>query len=169
MSRQMLKKLQSTPNDLTLTLARVILAVIFFAHGSQKMFGFFGGRGVSGTIAIFQQTMGIPAPLTILAMTAEVFGAAGLFLGLFSRVAALGVLVVMLVAPFANHLYPNFFMNWTGAQKGEGYEYHLLLLAASAFLMIRGAGAASIDRLLSSPANKDVRLQPRPEEWSQAA
>ena len=146
----MLKKLLSTPNDLTLTLARVILAIIFFAHGSQKMFGFFGGRGVSGTIAIFQQTMGIPAPLTILAMTAEVFGAAGLFLGLFSRVAALGVLVVMIVAPFANHLYPNFFMNWTGRQTGEGFEYHLLAIALIVTILVRGAGALSLDRAITS-------------------
>jgi putative oxidoreductase len=146
----MLRKLLSTPNDPTLTLARIVLAAIFFAHGSQKMFGFFGGRGVSGTIEIFQQTMGIPAPLTILTMTAEVFGAAGLFLGLFSRIAALGVLVVMIVAPFANHLYPNFFMNWTGRQVGEGYEYHLLAIALIVTILVRGAGALSLDRVISS-------------------
>jgi putative oxidoreductase len=146
----MLRKLRRTPNDPTLTLARIILAVIFFAHGSQKMFGFFGGRGVTGTIAIFQQTMGIPAPLTILAMTAEVFGAIGLFLGLFSRIAALGVLVVMIIAPFANHLYPNFFMNWTGRQTGEGFEYHLLAIALIVSVLVRGAGALSIDRLLTT-------------------
>jgi putative oxidoreductase len=146
----MLKKLLATPNDLTLTLARMILAVIFFAHGSQKMFGLFGGRGVSGTIEIFQQTMGIPAPLTILAMTAEVFGAAGLFLGLFSRIAALGVLVVMLVAPFANHLYPHFFMNWTGRQVGEGFEYHLLAIALIVTVLVRGGGALSLDRSISA-------------------
>lgn len=146
----MLRKLLSTPNDPTLTLARLILAVIFFAHGSQKMFGFFGGRGVAGTIAIFQQTMGIPAPLTILAMTAEVFGAIGLFLGLFGRVAASGVLVVMLVAPFANHLYPNFFMNWQGRQMGEGYEYHLLAIALIVSILVRGAGWLSLDRAISS-------------------
>jgi putative oxidoreductase len=145
-----LRKLLSTPNDPTLTLARIILAAIFFAHGSQKMFGFFGGRGVSGTIEIFQQTMGIPAPLTILAMTAEVFGAVGLFLGLFSRVAALGVLVVMVVAPFANHLYPHFFMNWTGRQVGEGYEYHLLAIALIVTILVRGAGALSLDRAMFS-------------------
>ena len=145
----MLRKLLSTPNDPTLTLARIILAVIFFAHGSQKMFGFFGGRGVSGTIEIFQQTMGIPAPLTILAMTAEVFGAAGLFLGLFSRIAAMGVLVVMVVAPFANHLYPNFFMNWQGRQMGEGYEYHLLAIALIVTILVRGGGALSLDRAIS--------------------
>ncbi len=146
----MFRKLLSTPNDPTLTLARIILAVIFFAHGSQKMFGFFGGRGASGTIALFEQTMGIPAPLTVLAMIAEVFGAAGLFLGLFSRIAALGVLVVMLVAPFANHLYPNFFMNWTGRQVGEGYEYHLLAIALIVTILVRGAGALSLDRTISS-------------------
>jgi len=146
----MLRKLLSTPNDPTLTLARIVLAAIFFAHGSQKMFGFFGGRGVSGTIEIFQQTMGIPAPLTILTMTAEVFGAAGLFLGLLSRIAALGVLVVMIVAPFANHLYPRFFMNWTGRQVGEGYEYHLLAIALIVTILVRGAGALSLDRVISS-------------------
>jgi putative oxidoreductase len=114
------------------------------------MFGLFGGRGVSGTIEIFQQTMGIPAPLTILAMTAEVFGAAGLFLGLFSRIAALGVLVVMLVAPFANHLYPHFFMNWTGRQVGEGFEYHLLAIALIVTVLVRGGGALSLDRSISA-------------------
>jgi putative oxidoreductase len=145
----MLKKVLSTPNDPTLTLARIILAVIFFAHGSQKMFGFFGGRGVAGTIEIFQQSMGIPAPLTVLAMIAEVFGAVGLFLGLFSRIAALGVLVVMIVAPFANHLYPNFFMNWQGRQMGEGYEYHLLAIALIVTILVRGAGALSFDRAIS--------------------
>jgi putative oxidoreductase len=67
----------------------------------------------------------------------------------------------MMVAVAMVHSQFGFWMNWTGAQKGEGYEYHVLLLAASAFLMIRGAGAASVDRLLSSPANNriNVRLQ----------
>ncbi len=152
----MSKRLLSTPNDLTLTLARIILAMIFFAHGSQKMFGFFGGRGASGTIDIFQQTMGIPAPLTILAMTAEVFGSIGLFLGLLSRIAALGVLVVMVVAPFANHLYPNFFMNWQGHQMGEGYEYHLLAIALIVTILVRGAGALSVDRAIA-PEPQGVR------------
>ena len=139
----------TTTNDATLTVARVVLACISFAHGSQKMFGFFGGRGVSGTIELFQQTMGIPAPLTIMAMAAEVFGAVGLILGLFSRIAALGVLVVMIVAPFANHLYPYFFMNWTGKQTSEGFEYHLLAIALILGILVRGGGALSVDAMLS--------------------
>src|SRR5437868_5879496 len=145
----MTRKLFSTPNDPTLTVARIVLAMIFFAHGSQKMFGLFGGRGVTGTIELFQQTMGIPGPLTILVMTTEVLGALGLILGLFSRVAALGVMVIMIVAPFANHLYPNFFMNWTGRQTTEGYEYHLLAIALILGILIRGGGALSIDQVIS--------------------
>ena len=145
----MLRKLISTPNDFTLTLARIVLATIFFAHGSQKVFGFFGGKGVSGTIDFFYQTMGIPAPLTVLAMIAEVAGSVGLILGLVSRVAALGVLVVMVVAPFANHLYPRFFMNWAGNQPGEGYEYHLLAIALIVTILVRGGGALSLDRAIA--------------------
>jgi len=70
---------------------------------------------------------------------------------LFSRVAALGVLVVMVVAPFANHLYPRFFMNWTGAQMGEGFEYHLLAIALIVGVLVRGGGAFSVDRMLTTP------------------
>jgi putative oxidoreductase len=145
----MWRKLFLTSNDYTLTVARAVLAMIFFAHGSQKMFGFFGGRGIQGTIDIFQSTMGLPAPLTVLVMCTEVFGAVGLALGLLSRVAALGVGVIMIVAPFANHLYPNFFMNWTGRQMGEGYEYHLLAIALILGILVRGGGAWSLDGVIA--------------------
>jgi putative oxidoreductase len=146
----MSRKVFLTTPDLTLTVARVILAVIFFAHGSQKMFGLFGGRGFSGTLELFHQTMGIPPALTVLAMVAEVFGSIGLLLGFLSRIAAFGVLVVMGVAVFANGLYPRFFMNWTGAQRGEGFEYHLLAIALILGILVRGGGAWSLDHVISS-------------------
>ncbi len=145
-----MRKVFLTTKDPTLTVARIVLAMIFFAHGSQKMFGLFGGRGFSGTLELFQQTMGIPAPLTVLAMVAEVFGSIGLLLGLLSRVAALGVLGVMVVAPFANGLYPRFFMNWTGRQAGEGFEYHLLAIALILVVLVRGGGAFSVDHAIGS-------------------
>lgn len=69
----------------------------------------------------------------------------------------------MTVAVALVHSQFGFWMNWTGAQKGEGYEYHLLSLAALAFLMIRGAGAASLDRRLSSPPNNRIKAQARPQ------
>ena len=137
-----------TRNDLTLTLARVILALVFLGHGTQKMFGWFGGLGFSRTLEVFDQTMGIPAPLTVMAMVAEVFGGLGLLVGLLTRVAAAGVLVVMIVAPLANGLYVRFFMNWQGRNPGEGFEYHLLAIALILVVLVQGAGALSLDRLI---------------------
>ena len=139
----------STPNDLTLTFARVILALVFLGHGAQKMFGLFGGLGFTRTLEVFEATMGIPAFLTALAMVAEVFGGLGLLVGLLTRIAASGVLVVMIVAPLANGLYVRFFMNWQGQNPGEGFEYHLLAIALILVVLVHGAGAYSFDRLLA--------------------
>ncbi|MEO8096787.1 MAG: DoxX family protein [Acidobacteriota bacterium] len=145
----MQKLLRTTP-DFTLTVARVVLAIIFFAHGSQKAFGWFGGPGFDNAIAIFQTTMGIPAPLTVFVMFTELSASIGLLLGLLTRVAALGLLGLMIVAPFANGLYPQFFMNWTGKFPHEGFEYHLLAAALIVGLLVRGAGAWSLDHALMS-------------------
>jgi putative oxidoreductase len=139
-----------TSNDLTLTIARVVLALVFLGHGTQKMFGWFGGPGFSRAIEIFESSMGIPPALTVLAMVAEVFGGLGLLVGLLTRIAALGVLGVMIVAPFANGLYVRFFMNWQGKNPGEGYEYHLLAIALILVVLVHGAGALSLDRLIAT-------------------
>lgn len=144
-----MKKLLSTSDHFSLTLVRLVLGVVFFAHGAQKMLGWFGGYGFHGTMGFFTQRMGIPAPLAFLAICAEFFGGLGLLLGLLSRVAAFGISVNMLVAIATVHYHNGFFMNWTGQQKGEGFEFHLLALALAAMVMIQGAGAFSLDRLLS--------------------
>jgi putative oxidoreductase len=142
------QRLLLTPNDLTLTLARVALALVFLGHGTQKVFGWFGGLGFSGTLEMFERTMGIPPALTVMAMVAEVLGGLGLLVGLLSRIAAAGVLIVMIVAPLANGLYVRFFMNWTGRNPGEGFEYHMLAIALILVILVHGAGAASLDRLI---------------------
>jgi putative oxidoreductase len=113
-------------------------------------------------MGFFTGVLHIPAMFAFLAIAAEFFGGLGLIFGLLTRIAAFGVLCNMVVAVTMVHARFGFWMNWTGAQKGEGYEYHLLLLATSAFLMIRGAGAVSIDRLLSSPATIRIEAQARP-------
>jgi len=165
----MFRKLIATDNDRATTILRLVLGVIFFAHGAQKMLGWFGGYGFTGTMGFFTGMLHIPALFAFLAIAAEFFGGLGLIFGLLTRVAAFGPFCNMIVAVAMIHHNFGFFMNWTGAQKGEGYEYHLLLLATSVFLIIHGAGAASVDRLLSSRANKNVRVQPRPQAWPQAA
>jgi putative oxidoreductase len=153
----MIRKLTATDNDIATTILRLVLGVIFFAHGAQKMLGWFGGYGFTGTMGFFTGVLHIPAVFAFLAIAAEFFGGLGLIFGLFTRVASFGVLCNMVVAVATVHSRFGFWMNWTGAQKGEGFEYHLLLIAASAFLMIRGAGAASVDRRLSSTAKNSTR------------
>ena len=143
-----MRKLLRTPNDFILTIIRLVLGVVFFAHGAQKMLGWFGGHGFHGTMGFFTQKMGIPAPLAFLAICAEFFGGLGLVVGLLSRIAAFGIIVNMLVAIFTVHHVNGFFMNWTGQQKGEGFEYHLLAIALALVVLVRGAGALSLDRAL---------------------
>jgi putative oxidoreductase len=105
-------------------------------------------------MGMFTGYMHIPAPLAFLAISAEFFGGLGLILGFLTRIAAFGIAVNMVVAVVVVHSSNGFFMNGTATQKGEGCEYHLLALAVTAFLMIRGAGAFSVDRVIAaaSPA-----------------
>jgi putative oxidoreductase len=145
----MLKKITATDNLTATTILRLVLGIVFFAHGAQKMLGWFGGYGFNGTMGFMTGTMHIPAPFAFLAIAAEFFGGIGLILGLLTRVAAFGIAVNMLVAIVMVHSQFGFFANWTGTQKGEGYEYHLLVLAITSYLMIRGGGAGSIDRKLA--------------------
>jgi putative oxidoreductase len=145
----MFRKLIATSNDFTYTIARLVLGVVFFAHGAQKMLGWFGGYGFTGTMGFFTQMLHIPAPLAFLAICAEFFGGLGLIIGLLSRVAAFGIAINMLVAVLTVHIHYGFFANWYGQQKGEGFEYHLLAITLALVVMIKGAGALSIDRALS--------------------
>ena len=127
----MLKRLMSTSNDVVLATLRLVLGVVFFAHGAQKMLGWFGGYGFHGTMG-FLEHVGLPAPVALLVICTEFFGGLGLIVGLLTRIAALGIGVEMIVAVFMVHLPNGFFMNWFGNQKGEGFEYHLLAIASVA-------------------------------------
>ena len=144
----MAKRLMGTSNDVSLTTLRVVLGVVFFAHGAQRMLGWFGGDGFQGTMGTLTQT-GMPAPVAVLIICAQFFGGLGLVAGLLTRIASLGVAGLMIGAIFMVHLPNGFFMNWMGTQKGEGSEYHLLALAMATALLLRGAGAFSLDRALS--------------------
>jgi len=148
----MFRKLLATSNDWTLTLLRLVMGVIFFAHGAQKTFGWFGGYGFSGTMGFFTQMMHIPAPFAFLAICAEFLGGLGLIMGALGRIAAFGIACNMVVAVLMVHHNFGLFMNWSGQQKGEGFEYHLLAIAIAVVLMARGSGAFSVDRALTSAA-----------------
>jgi putative oxidoreductase len=148
-----MKALLRTENDIALTIARLALGIIFFAHGSQKALGWFDGYGFHGTMAFFTHQLGIPAVFAFLDIAAEFLGGIGLILGCLTRIAAFGIACVMLVAVVLIHHNFGFFMNWAGNQKGEGFEYHLLALAITIVLMIKGGGALSVDRAVSGSAS----------------
>ena len=144
----MLKKLIATENDIVPLILRITLALVIFPHGLQKVFGLFGGFGFTATMGFFTQQLGIPALFAFLAIAAEFAGPIGLALGLLTRVAAFGIACVMATAAFMAHLPNGFFMNWSGKQDGEGFEFHLLAIGIALALMVKGGGTRSLDRKL---------------------
>jgi putative oxidoreductase len=146
----MFKNLMATQPRLSLLVLRLLLGGVMFPHGAQKALGWWGGHGLNATLQGFTTHMGIPLVFAWLAVAAEFLGSLGLIVGLLTRVAAFGIGVVMVVAVLKVHMANGFFMNWAGNQKGEGFEYHLLALAAALALMIDGGGKASLDRALTS-------------------
>ena len=146
----MLNRLMKTSDDYAMTIIRLVLGLVFFAHGSQKMLGWFGGYGFHGTMGFFTNVMHIPALFAFLAIVAEFFGALGLITGLLGRVSAFGIFCVMAVAVVMIHGHVGFFMNWNGiTPPAEGYEYHLLAMAMALAVMMKGSGAFSIDRMIA--------------------
>jgi putative oxidoreductase len=137
-----------TDGDWMITIVRIVLGVVFFAHGAQKALGWFGGAGLKSTVRIFRENLRIPAPLALLSVAAEFLGGVGLIVGLLSRIAALSIAVVMVVALLAVHWKFGFFMNWYGDKQGHGIEYHILVLALSVAVIIKGGGAFSVDQIL---------------------
>ena len=137
-----------TEHDYIVLALRVVLAIVIFPQGAQKLLGWYGGFGVEGTLQFFA-SIGVPAFLATLVIASDFFGSIALALGLGARLAALGTLAVMLGAMLLVHGEHGFFINWYGAQQGEGIQFHLLASAASVVLLVKGAGSLSLDRLVA--------------------
>jgi putative oxidoreductase len=141
----MIRRFFATDRSPAQTILRVTLGVVMFAHGAQKLLGWFGGRGFEGTVRSFVNGMHIPEILAILVILTESFGALAVFAGLFTRLAALAMAVDMSCAIALVHWKNGFFMNWSGRAAGEGYEFHLLMIAIALALAIKGGGLWSVD------------------------
>ena len=140
----------TTSASWSLLIVRLFLGTIFFAHGAQKVFGWFGGPGLRGTIGYFQSALGVPPALAVLAALTECFGGLAVFVGLLTRLAALGLIVVMLVAIAKVHWRNGFFLNISlQPGKGHGFEFNWALIGMALALLIGGGGAKSIDRLIA--------------------
>lgn len=146
----MFRWLFRTSDSVVDTILRLALAVVFFPHGAQKVLGWFGGYGLQATMGFFTGKMGIPPVFAALDIAAEFLGPIALFLGVFTRIAAFGIFVVMATAVALVHYKLGFFMNWFGTLPAgtEGFEYHILALALAFSVLVRGAGALSVDRSL---------------------
>jgi putative oxidoreductase len=144
----MLAWLVRTDGDRVIAMIRIVLGVVFFAHGAQMALGWFGGAGLESTVRTIRENLHFPEPLALLSVAAQFLGGLGLIVGLLSRVASFGIAIVMSVALFVVHRKFGFFMNWFGEKQGHGIEYHVLVLALGLTVMIRGAGAFSLDQVL---------------------
>lgn len=144
-----MKTFFQTKQLLSFTLLRLTLAAVMFPHGAQKALGLFGGHGFSGTMGFFTDKMHIPAAFAVLAILAEFGGSIGLALGLFTRLAAFGIGCTISVAALMVHFPNGFFMNWNGDQKGEGFEYHILVVGMSLVILLQGAGKFALDNLIA--------------------
>lgn len=143
------KRLLRTDATLAPVVLRLTLAVVMLPHGLQKAFGWFGGYGWSGTMGFLTESIGMPWLFAAGVILLELLGPLLLLVGLGSRVVALGFVGLMVGAIVTVHAEHGFFMNWSGQQQGEGFEYHLLVIGAALGLAFSGGGLWSMDRHLS--------------------
>ena len=146
-----MKKLFFTnPDNSMALLARLALGIVIFPHGAQKLLGWFGGYGFTGTMGFLTGTAGLPWIMALLVILIEFFGALMLITGFATRIAALGIIGNFLGVVVSSHLSSGFFMNWsTEAGKGEGLEYFILLFGLAIITLIAGGGKASMDAIIS--------------------
>jgi putative oxidoreductase len=144
----MLGAIFRTDDDASALVARLALGIVILPHGLQKLLGMFGGAGFTATVDYFVSS-GLPAFLAVLIIIGEAFGALGLILGFLSRVAALGITIIMLGAILTVHIKFGFFMNWAGTQAGEGFEFHILAIGLGLVVLLKGGGLWSVDAAIT--------------------
>lgn len=145
----LLSLLVATGDSFAPVFLRLALGLMFFPHGAQKLLGWFGGYGFSGTMGYFTGTVGTPWLVGALVILGEFFGSLLLVAGLGTRFAAASLAVILLGAAW-QHRTHGFFMNWFGNQKGEGLEFFLLALGLAVALVILGGGKWSVDSALTA-------------------
>lgn len=142
-----MKKLFATDsNNWSALIARMALGITLFPHGAQKLLGWFGGYGFTGTMGFLTGQAHLPWIIAVLVILIESVGALLLITGFATRVAAFAVIVNFLGVVFTSHLNNGFFMNWfMQPNKGEGLEYFILLFGLAVASLITGGGKWSVD------------------------
>lgn len=149
----MTDQLFSTTSNYAGTVLRVVLGLVLFAHGAQYMLGWFGGNGLKATLQFLTEAMALPWIVALAVICIQFFGAIALVLGMATRLTALAVLGIF-VGMISYHVQYGFYMNWSGTEAGEGFEFHLLVLAMCGALLLVGGGAWSLDRMIATSSNE---------------
>jgi putative oxidoreductase len=144
-----MKAFFQTDENINNLIIRVMLGIVVFPHGAQKLMGWFGGYGLEATLGFFTDKLGVPFIIALLIILGESLGALGLITGFLTRFCAMGVLMIMTGAIVMSHAANGFFMNWSGKQAGEGFEYHILAIALCIPLLISGGGRFSADGMIT--------------------
>lgn len=145
----MVKRVLRTNNDWTGLVTRTTIGIILLPHGAQKLLGLFGGYGFRGTISFLTDTMHLPWTIGLLVIIIEFFGSLSLIAGFASRIWSALTIILFIGIIVSSHLDNGFFMNWFGNQKGEGFEFHLLIIGLSLATLINGSGKFSADNLVT--------------------
>ena len=156
----MIQRLAVTEPQLSPLILRIVFAIVLWPHGAQKLLGFFGGYGYTPTMQHLTAEAGLPSLIAFLVIFLEFFGSLFILLGLFTRLVAIAQIILFMGMIVTAHLQFGFFMNWFGAQKGEGFEYHLLAIGLLVSLIVTGAGKLSLDGLIGKIAYPPVGARP---------
>lgn len=139
--------LVKTTSDWYFLLLRIVAGVIIFPYGVQKAFGWSDnlgiGSGIKETLAQMKKK-NIPEGITWLIIVGQFIGSIALILGLLSRIAAAGNLIIFAGALYS-HRSDGWAMNWNGKKTGEGIEYFVMLLSILLVTAVKGSGPVSID------------------------
>ncbi len=145
----MKKIILRTGNDWTGFILRLTVGLVLLPHGAQKMLGSFDGYGFSATMDYLTAAKHLPWLISFIVIVIEFIGSLSLIAGFASRVWSALVIILMIGAVLVSHFDNGFFMNWSGNQEGEGFEYHLLVIGLSLATLINGSGKYSLDKLLT--------------------
>lgn len=140
--------LATNPKNWAALVSRLALGLAIFPHGAQKVLGWFGGSGISATMDFLTDIKGLPFIIAVLVILIEFLGSLFLIFGFLTRIAAFCFICHFLGVVLISHFQYRFFMNWGGAQAGEGLEYFILLYGLAISLLITGGGKVSIDARL---------------------
>ncbi|QNA43480.1 DoxX family protein [Lacibacter sediminis] len=138
------------PLSLAAITLRILLGLVVFPHGAQKLFGWFGGYGFTGTMQYFTGTVGLPWIIGFLVIMLESIGAIALIAGLGTRAIAAAYIILAVGIVFTSHVQHGFFSNWFGNQKGEGFEYFLLWIGMALALLMIGGGQYAVERIIKT-------------------